>query len=113
MPSTLAECKGSEEKRTLQSTLLSRLVGNQTGAHFHVMLLAEEEEEDELGEPLILRIDQDDQGSVGSEDTSRFDSDDDLPLPETGQQLCSVHSDLAQILLPEAQQFRSNSAALA
>lgn len=50
-----------------------------------MMPLAEEEEEDELGEPLILRIDQGDQGSVGSEDTSRFDSDDDLPLPETGQ----------------------------
>lgn len=48
------------------------------------MLSAEEEEEDGLGEPLILRIDQDDQGSVGSEDTSRFDSDDDLPPAETG-----------------------------
>ena len=42
--------------------------------------------EEGLGEPLILRIDQDDQGSVGSEDTSRFDSDDDLPPAETGQQ---------------------------
>lgn len=60
---------------------------NHSGGQFHLMLLAEEEEEDELGEPLILRIDQDDQGSVGSEDTSRFDSDDDLPLPETGQHL--------------------------
>ncbi|KAL3155716.1 hypothetical protein ABBQ32_012737 [Trebouxia sp. C0010 RCD-2024] len=43
---------------------------------------AEEEEEEGLGEPLILRIDQDDQGSVGSEDTSRYDSDDDLPPTE-------------------------------
>lgn len=42
----------------------------------------EEEDEDGLGEPLILRIDQDDQGSVGSEDTSRFDSDDDIPPVE-------------------------------
>ena len=52
---------------------------------FMRMLSAEEEEEEGLGEPLILRIDQDDQGSVGSEDTSRFDSDDDLPLAETGE----------------------------
>ena len=49
------------------------------------MFSAEEEEEEGLGEPLILRIDQDDQGSVGSEDTSRFDSDDDLPLAEAGR----------------------------
>ena len=49
------------------------------------MLLAEEEEDEGLGEPLILRIDQDDQGSVGSEDTTRFDSDDDMPPIETGQ----------------------------
>lgn len=49
------------------------------------MLVAEEEEEEGLGEPLILRIDQDDQGSVGSEDTSRCDSDDDMPPTEQGQ----------------------------
>ena len=49
------------------------------------MLSAEEEEEEGLGEPLILRIDQDDQGSVGSEDTSRFDSDDDVPPAEAGE----------------------------
>lgn len=50
------------------------------------IFVAEEEEEEGLGEPLILRIDQDDQGSVGSEDTSRYDSDDDLPPTEQGQQ---------------------------
>nr|QOL01263.1 putative extracellular protein TR9_068 [Trebouxia lynnae] len=44
---------------------------------------AEEGEDEGLGEPLILRIDQDDQGSVGSEDTTRFDSDDDMPPIET------------------------------
>jgi len=37
-----------------------------------------------LGEPLILRIDHDDQGSVGSEDTTGFDSDDDMPPVEAG-----------------------------
>ena len=37
-----------------------------------------------MGEPLILRIDQDDQGSVGSEDTTRWDSDDDMPPIEAG-----------------------------
>ena len=75
------------QRRTKTSSKYSVVCVNQTSWHLHVMLLAEEEEEDELGEPLILRIDQDDQGSVGSEDTSRFDSDDDLPLPEIGQQL--------------------------
>lgn len=48
------------------------------------VLLAEEEEEEGsegAGEPLILRIDRDDQGSVGSEDTSRFDSDEELAHP--------------------------------
>ncbi len=37
-----------------------------------------------MGEPLILRIDHDDQGSVGSEDTTGFDSDDDMPPVEAG-----------------------------
>ena len=41
----------------------------------------EEEGSEGAGEPLILRIDPDDQGSVGSEDTSRFDSDDELAHP--------------------------------
>ena len=56
------------------------------------LLRAEEEEEDEdgLGEPLILRIDQDDQGSVGSEDTTRFDSDDDMPPIEAGEPCAHV-----------------------
>ena len=44
----------------------------------------EEEAEEGMGEPLILRIDQDDQGSVGSEDTTRWDSDDDMPPIEAG-----------------------------
>lgn len=47
----------------------------------------EEEDEEGLGEPLILRIDQDDQGSVGSEDSTRFDSDDDMPPIEAGTTL--------------------------
>lgn len=38
-----------------------------------------------MGEPLILRIDHDDQGSVGSEDTTGFDSDDDMPPVEAGK----------------------------
>lgn len=54
--------------------------------NLQIIFVAEEEEEEGLGEPLILRIDQDDQGSVGSEDTSRYDSDDDLPPTEQGQQ---------------------------
>ena len=61
------------------------------------MLSAEEEEEEGLGEPLILRIDQDDQGSVGSEDTSRFESDDDLPPAEAGEHF-PVHLGLVLIL---------------
>lgn len=48
------------------------------------LFAGDEEDEEGLGEPLILRIDHDDQGSVGSEDTTGFDSDDDMPPVEAG-----------------------------
>ena len=48
-----------------------------------------------MGEPLILRIDHDDQGSVGSEDTTGFDSDDDMPPVEAG----NSHSHVVMIVM--------------
>ena len=57
----------------------------------YALLFAEDEEDEEgLGEPLILRIDHDDQGSVGSEDTTGFDSDDDMPPVEAGNKSSHV-----------------------
>lgn len=58
------------------------LVAGRLVHHFADRHAEDEEDEEGLGEPLILRIDHDDQGSVGSEDTTGFDSDDDMPPVE-------------------------------
>ncbi|DBA90658.1 TPA: hypothetical protein ACH3X1_003879 [Trebouxia sp. C0004] len=58
------------------------LVAGRVVHHFADRHAEDEEDEEGLGEPLILRIDHDDQGSVGSEDTTGFDSDDDMPPVE-------------------------------
>ncbi|KAA6418165.1 MAG: E3 ubiquitin- ligase LRSAM1 isoform X3 [Trebouxia sp. A1-2] len=58
------------------------LVAGRLVHHFADRHAEDEEDEEGLGEPLILRIDHDDQGSVGSEDTTGFDSDDDVPPVE-------------------------------
>ena len=71
--------------RALRGNGLTSWIDWVTLSTTYALLIAEEGEDEGLGEPLILRIDQDDQGSVGSEDTTRFDSDDDMPPIETGR----------------------------